>query len=154
MRVIPFVLCLALLPAAGCGDGGGLKGSICTIFDCEFDTVTIRDVSATEGTITTVQVDYTIGPYAETVPRAAVIVCDVTNFVRGEPMPLTSARHVVPGAEGDFPEIIKEGTCTFDTDLAVDGAVSGKFHVVFTTEENTDRALFGDFEGTLLGTDI
>ncbi|MBI5480581.1 MAG: hypothetical protein HY906_17115, partial [Deltaproteobacteria bacterium] len=67
-------------------------------------------------------------------------------------LPATSCRHIAPDGI-DFPTL-KEGTCTFDSDLAVGGHVSGSFQCVFTTEAGTDRALYGDFDGPLQETGI
>jgi hypothetical protein len=151
LLVPTWLLALALV-AGSCGGDNGLKGSICSVYDCSYDTVSIRDVSATPGDVTTVQIDYTTGPVTETVPRAAVVVCDVSSFVKGQELPLSDARHVAPDGV-DFPSL-KEGSCTFDTDLVPGAAVSGRFHAVFTTEAGTERALFGEFAGTLEETNL
>jgi hypothetical protein len=153
MRAIRFVLLAAL---AGClascgGTTGDLHGSICSVYDCGHDTVTIREVSPDQ-TLTTIQIDYSNGPVTGTVERAAVIVCDVSSFVKGERLPLSAARHIAPDGI-DFPTL-KEGTCTFDTDIAVGEHLSGSFQAVFSTEAGTDRALYGEFDGTLEETTI
>jgi hypothetical protein len=153
MRLVTLALVPALLGClAGCGGTSGeLHGSICSVYDCGYDTVTIRDLSP-GGTLTTIQVDFTQGPVNEPVERAAVIVCDVSSFVKGEPLPLTSARHIAPDGI-DFPTL-KEGTCTFDSDPVDGESVSGSFQAVFTTEAGTDRALYGNFDGPLQATGI
>ena len=157
---LPLVLALAftlasvvLGPIAGCGGSSGeLHGSICSVYDCSYNTVSIRNVSDPQEPITTVQVDFTDGPVNETVERAAVVVCDVSSFVKGEPLPATDVRRVGVDQIG-FPTL-KQATCTFSTDLAVGGQVSGEFQAVFTTEMGTDRALYGNFEGPLQETGI
>jgi len=158
MRPLP-VLFLAVATgclagaAVGCGGtSGDLHGSICSVYDCGHDTVTIRNVSDPQDPPTTIQIDFTTGPVTGTVERAAVIVCDVSSFVKGERLPLTSARHIAPDGV-DFPTL-KQGTCTFNTDLATGAPLSGSFQAVFTTEAGTDRALYGEFEGPLEATNI
>jgi hypothetical protein len=158
MRAIRCVLLAAAVGGLGgtlgsCGGTtGDLHGSICSVYDCGHDTVTIRNVSDPQDPPTTIQIDYTSGPVTGTVERAAVVVCDVSSFVKGERLPLSSARHIAPDGI-DFPTL-KEGTCTFDTDVATGAHLSGTFQAVFTTEAGTDRALYGEFQGTLEATNI
>ena len=133
------------------GTTGALHGSICSVYDCGHDTVTIREVSP-DATLTTIQIDYTSGPVTGTVERAAVVVCDVSSFVKGERLPATACRHIAPDGI-DFPTL-KDGSCTFDTDIAVGERLSGSFQAVFSTEAGTDRALYGEFEGVLEETTI
>jgi len=140
------MLCIMGVGCGGSQNGNGLHGSVCTVYDCTYDTLTIRDVSP-GGVTTTIQIDYTQGPVNEAVKRAAVVVCDVSSFVKGEPLPLSSARHIAPDGI-DFPTL-SQGTCTFETDLVVGSHVKGSFQAVFTTEAGTQRALYGEFEGTL-----
>jgi hypothetical protein len=130
----------------GCGDDPkSLSGSMCSIYDCGFNVVTIRQIGGDQGT--TVQIDYTDGPVAEATARAAVVVCDVANFVKGQELPATDVRHVAPDGVG-FPTM-KDGKCVFDTELTPGETVSGSFHATFVTEAGTERALMGNFEGVL-----
>ncbi|MBI5479884.1 MAG: hypothetical protein HY906_13550, partial [Deltaproteobacteria bacterium] len=88
---------------AGCGGTtGDLHGSICSVYDCSHDTVTIRNLSDPPEILTTIQIDYTQGPVTGTVERAAVVVCDVSSFVKRERLPATSCRHIAPDGI-DFP---------------------------------------------------
>jgi hypothetical protein len=157
MRPVPVLFlaaafgCLAGAVASCGGSSGALHGSICSVYDCHHDTVSIRDLSP-GGSLTTIQIDYTTGPVNETVERAAVVVCDVSSFVKGEKLPVSSARHIAPDGI-DFPTL-KQGTCTFETDVVVGQYLKGSFQAVFTTEAGTDRALYGEFEGTLEETGI
>lgn len=152
MRATLLLALVALAaPVAGCGgNSGGLHGSICAGTErCNYDTVTIRNVSDPQDTITVIQIDYTEGPLVEAVARTTV-VCDVSSFVKGEPLPASDVRHVGASAGDVFPTFYPgDGTCTFDTDLVVGGQVAGTFQAVFTTETGTQRALYGEFEGTL-----
>jgi hypothetical protein len=134
------------------GTTGDLHGSICSVYDCGHDTVTIRNLSNPPEVLTTIQIDYTSGPVTETVDRAAVVVCDVSSFVKGARLPATACRHIAPDGI-DFPTL-KEGTCTFDNDITVGGHVTGSFQCVFTTEAGTDRALYGEFDGPLQETGL
>lgn len=145
------LLAVLLVPLAGCGGSSGLTGSICSTYSCDYDTVTVREVSPS-GTMTTIQIDYSTGPVTGSVDRAAVVVCDVSSFVKGQPMPLTDARHIAPD-NIDFPTLTS-GACTFDTDLTVGADVSGSFWADFTTQEGTVRSLRGTFAGTLEETTI
>jgi hypothetical protein len=151
--VVSWIVSLAalLLPVAGCGgNSGGLHGSICSGNErCKYDTVSIRNVSDPKETITTIQIDYTVGPLASATSYTTV-VCDVSNFTKGEPVPASSVRHVGANDADVFPTYYPgDGTCTIDTDLVVGGDISGSFQAVFTTETGTKRALYGDFDGTL-----
>jgi hypothetical protein len=153
MRPLTFAFLLAAgvclaggLPGCG-GTKGDLHGSICDTYNCDHDTVTIRNLSNPPEVLTTIQIDYTQGPVTGTVERAAVVVCDVSSFVKGARLPATRCSHVAPDGV-DFPTL-KEGTCTFDSDVAAGGHVSGSFQCVFTTEAGTDRALYGTFDGPL-----
>jgi len=143
MRGLPLGLLMCFLGLAGCGDGGKeLSGSICAIYDCSFDTVTIR----LQGT-STIRIDYSVGPVTQSELRAAIVVCDVANFVRGQEMPATDVRHIAPDGVG-FPTLA-EAACVFNDDLVVGANLSGSFHARFVTEAGTERALMGDFDGTL-----
>jgi hypothetical protein len=123
----------------GCGDSGkSLTGSICSVYDCGFNEVAVRQVGAT-----TIQIDYTDGPVTETTTRAAVVVCDISTFTKGVAVPATSVRHIAPDGVG-FPTL-KEGQCTFNDDLVDGQTVCGSFHATFTTEAGTERALMGEF---------
>ncbi len=149
MRAILVASLAALLTGCG-GNSGGLHGSICAGTErCKYDTVTIRNVSDPPETITVIQIDYTEGPITEYMSDTTV-VCDVSSFVKGEPLPASDVRHVGASTGDVFPTYYPgDGTCTFDTDLVVGGAVAGSFQAVFTTEAGVRRALYGDFEGTL-----
>jgi hypothetical protein len=138
-------LALALLVAACGGSGGGLSGSICSTYDCSYNTVTIRALNTSP--ITTVQIDYTDGPVTATTARAAVVVCDVSNVVTGQPVAATDVHHIAADGVG-FPSYVS-GQCTFTTDLVVGQDVSGSFHATFATEAGTVRALMGSFHGPL-----
>jgi hypothetical protein len=134
---------LGILGVASCGDSGkALTGSICAIYDCSFDTVTIRKQGET-----TIRIDYSIGPVTQSELRTAVVVCDVANFVKGQEVPATDVRHIAPDGVG-FPTLA-EAACVFNDDLVVGAHVSGSFHARFVTEAGTERALNGDFDGTL-----
>jgi hypothetical protein len=141
MRRILLLIACGLL---GCGGSGqGLSGSMCSVYDCAYSLVTIRQVGPT-----TIQIDYTDGDVATATTRAAVVVCDVANFVKGQELPATSVRHIAPDGV-DFPPLT-EGKCKFDTDLVAGQNVSGSFHATFTTQAGVERALQGDFSGPLV----
>ena len=155
MRALLIVIVAALAGPLGCGGTkGDLHGSICSTYDCSHDTVTIRNVTpAPQDPPTTIQIDYSTGPVTGSVERAAVVVCDVSSFVKGTRLPATSCRHIAPD-NVDFPQPPKEATCTFDTDVVTGQGVKGSFQCVFTTEAGTDRALYGEFDGTLEATSL
>ncbi len=155
MRALSIVLLVGLV---GCllscgGTKGNLHGSICSTYDCSNDTVTIRNVSNPLDPPTTIQIDYSTGPVTGSVERAAVVVCDVSSFVQGQPLPATGCRHIAPD-NIDFPQPPTRATCTFDTDVKTGENVKGTFQCVFTTEQGVERAIYGDFEGPLQATSI
>jgi hypothetical protein len=147
-------LAVVAVALGGCGGTtGDLHGSICSVYDCGHDTVTIRNVSDPQDPPTTIQIDYSTGPVTGSVERAAVVVCDVSSFVKGEKLPAPGCRHIAPN-NIDFPQPPTRSSCTFDTDLKTGELVKGTFQCVFTTEAGTERALYGEFEGILEATDI
>jgi hypothetical protein len=153
MRALLIVLCAALAGLGCGGTKGDLHGSICSSYDCGHDTVTIRNVSTPQDPPTTIQIDYSNGPVTGSVARAAVVVCDVSSFVKGERLPATGCRHIAPD-NVDFPQPPTRATCTFDTDLATGAQVKGSFQCVFTTNTGVERALYGDFDGPLEATNL